>query len=272
MAYRTILVSLGMDPQAKPRLSAALELARQHQARVLGCFANTWSDVLFHDRQTRTMEHAKRALEESSRRCQQEFLDACKAGIIDGTFERKAKPTRKIEDLITASYGADLCIVSRTEQAGLDEGDLFTTLAEGVVMGAGCPVLVLPDNPGRQLGRNVLVAWKARREASRALRDSLPLLHKANSLTLMTIGAPDESDSLAPARAFLDAHNVIADFYADPAEDATAGEVMLNRASLVGADTLVMGAYGHARLRELVFGGATRHVLGSSKIALLMSH
>lgn len=161
--------------------------------------------------------------------------------------------------------------MSRDEPAAMDEGDIFLMLSESIVTAASCPVLVLPDNPQRAVGRSVLVAWKPRREAARALRDALPLLHKADAITVMTIGDIAE-DSVASVRAFLQAHEIHAEFSSDAGADSAAGEILLARARLLGCDTLVMRAYGHSRFRELVLGGATRLVLQSAPIAVPMSH
>jgi nucleotide-binding universal stress UspA family protein len=272
MAYRTVLVSLGIDPQAQSRLNTALALARRHQSRVIGCFANTWSDILFHDRKILAIDDARRAIDEYAKEAGPAFEVACKAAQVSGTFERKSKPTTKSNDLIAASLTADLCVVSRSEQAGLDEGDIFLTLAEAVVTAASCPVLVLPDNPPAALGRNILVAWKPRREAARALRDALPLLHAADNVIVTTISDAASEESVASLQAFLRAHGIRADVRRDQGSDGRAGEILLDQAARLGCDTLVMGAYGHSRFRELVLGGATRYVLERAPICVVMSH
>ncbi len=270
MAYRTILVSLGIDAPSKARRDVAIALAAAHGARLVGCFTSVWSDVFFRDQLIGTREHAIRVLEEQADKIRAEFETACAASNIDGVFRRDDGDMVKTDIVATAALSADLCVLSCGEKAGLDEGDIFQTLPESLIFAASCPVLLLPEGVRAVAARNILVAWKPRREAARAMRDAVPMLRKAERVTILTIGA-DEGRS-REARSFLQAHGVAAVLQEDPSLDLSAGEVILAEADRLGCDLLVMGAYGHTRFRELVLGGATRHVLLNSEIPILMSH
>jgi nucleotide-binding universal stress UspA family protein len=117
----------------------------------------------------------------------------------------------------------------------------------------------------------VLVAWNGGKEASRAARTALPLLQKAKRVLVITADEPRTRD-IDPARMadFLSARGVNAD--ARRCEKGEAAEVILTQAADIGADLVVSGAFGHARLREYVLGGATRTLLNASGPALFLSH
>jgi nucleotide-binding universal stress UspA family protein len=133
----------------------------------------------------------------------------------------------------------------------------------------------------RTLGDNVLLAWDGSREAARAAADALPLLQRARHVGVDIVRrrvhhdsrqSPDAPEGIDVA-AWLDAHGVRASFSTTPHHIGIGtGATLLNRASDLHADLLVMGAYGHTRARERVFGGVTRTMLESMTVPVLMSH
>ena len=143
---------------------------------------------------------------------------------------------------------------------------------------SGRPILVVP-NVGNfaDLGRRVVIGWNASREAARAVNDAMPLLTAAETVTVLTIDPregprahgelPGADISLHLAR-----HGVKAEIERTASADLPVGEVLLSRVADLGADLLVMGAYGHSRARELLLGGATRSLLRSMTLPVLMSH
>jgi nucleotide-binding universal stress UspA family protein len=158
-------------------------------------------------------------------------------------------------------------------------GPIFAEeLVTSVMLACGRPVLVVPYiGAAPTMGENVLVAWNGGREASRAIGDALPLLERAKRVTAIMVSANGDDDvgeHLAKARLFawLHAHGVDADVVRDEAPDIPTGQWLLSRAADLGSDLVVMGAYGHARMRELVLGGVTRTMLQAMTIPVLMSH
>jgi nucleotide-binding universal stress UspA family protein len=143
-------------------------------------------------------------------------------------------------------------------------------MAERLVTATGVPVLALPPGAARDLGRVVLVAWKGSPEAARAVHDALPFLRTAERVVLCAVGERSAA-GLDAAAAMLGRHQVRVQPERAGGTDAGAGEVLLAQAAAHGADLLVMGAYGHARVRELVFGGATRRVLCDATLPVLFS-
>jgi nucleotide-binding universal stress UspA family protein len=171
---------------------------------------------------------------------------------------------------------ADLVVVSQVNpdsDSGID-----TDFAERIVMDSGRPVLVVPAfGTFKRCGPRALVAWNGRREAARAAFDAVPLLQSCDSVQVTWLDPQDDMDvpgSLAGAElaTALARHGIKVTAEAMPTSGIGAGEALLSHASDLGADLLVMGAYGHSRTREYVFGGATRTILGSMTIPVLMSH
>ena len=127
------------------------------------------------------------------------------------------------------------------------------------------------------VGENVLVAWDGGREAARAIGDALPLLERAKHIDIVAVDDDGESDvgeRLAGARlgAWLHAHGIAAGVSHEEVRDIAIGEWLLDRVADLGSDLIVMGGYGHARMRELVLGGVTRTVLRSMPVPVLMAH
>ena len=171
---------------------------------------------------------------------------------------------------------ADLVVASQTdpEWALTDWLDIPDRLA----MESGRPVLIVPNTGAREeIGEKVLVAWNGRREAARAVFDALPILERAKSVKVVWINPRTERETAGDVPALdigaaLARHGVRCEATEVTRPRENAGKVLLDCAREGGADLLVMGCYGHTRLRELVFGGASRYVLSHMSIPVLMSH
>ena len=165
--------------------------------------------------------------------------------------EAEGDPVRLLAE---AAHASDLVVTSRGGALGT---------AEQLVTATGVPVLVLPPDAPRDFGRVVLVAWKGSPEAARAVHDALPFLQHAAAKRVVLCAVGEEAAAgLDDAAAMLERHGVpVQPERVDRTDGRSTGEILLAQAAAHGADLLVMGAYGHARLRELVFGGVTRHVL-----------
>ena len=155
---------------------------------------------------------------------------------------------------------------------------LAPNLVEQVVLYSARPTLILPY-AGRfdTLGANVMVAWDDSREAARALSDALPLLRRAKRVQVVSWNEMGDNDDPA-LRTRLDAlhrwlmwQGVTADVRVETS-DIDITNTMLARATDLNTDLIVMGAYGHARWAERVLGGATRGLLASMTVPVLMSH
>jgi nucleotide-binding universal stress UspA family protein len=178
------------------------------------------------------------------------------------------------ESALLHSRYSDLIVVGQSTFRG-DEPQEADILPEEIIFQAGRPVLIVPRyGTFASAGEHVLLAWKPTREATRAVHDALPLLMRAKSVTVMEVNPNPRGNHIAGADIahHLARHGVKANVSSTAASDIDVGDAILSRAADLSADLLVMGAYGHSRVREFVFGGATRAVLRSMTLPVLMSH
>ena len=184
--------------------------------------------------------------------------------------------------------GADLLVLSQPYLGSAHAA--AEQFASQLLLASSCPLLFVPrpQELGRSCGSRVLVAWDGGRQSARALRDALPLLQRAEQVTLHAYGSAEGTGArtLAPACDYLRSHGVQARHavrhkvdvdYASgsatlPSLGAGIDELLLSDAADLGADLLVMGGYGHSRAREWVLGGVTRSILGSMTLPVFMSH
>ena len=165
---------------------------------------------------------------------------------------------------------ADLVVVGRER-----EGEAVAMeVMEAALMATGRPVLLAPAAAPAAIGKVVAIAWKDTREAARAVDAARPFIDAAERVVILSVqeegGADDVScDRLCGALRWRNPSTSVRRF--QPGERAPA-DVLLDAASQVGADVLVMGGYSHSRLREMVLGGFTRHVLQGADIPVLMAH
>jgi nucleotide-binding universal stress UspA family protein len=148
-------------------------------------------------------------------------------------------------------------------------------LGEALVLGAGRPVILVPES-GTYSGtaKHVVCAWNNTREATRAVADALPLLRRAEKVSILSIDPAPPAHRIpgADIALHLARHGVKAEATTTYSGDLSVGDALLSRIADLGADFLVMGAYGHSRAREAIFGGATRDVLDHMTVPVLMSH
>ena len=181
-----------------------------------------------------------------------------------------------IECVLPYARTADLIVASQTDPMWLGSGQL--DIADQLVLESGRPVLIIPNSePRGSVGERVLVAWNGRREAARAAFDALPILQRAKAVKVVWVNP--QSEDAAPGDiptadicSALARHGVRCEGIDQIKPHVNVGETLLACARDIAADLLVMGCYGHARLREFVFGGASRHVLQHMSIPIVMSH
>ena len=168
-------------------------------------------------------------------------------------------------------------LVVQDRPYGISRLDLDATLAEAVLFAARVPLLILPHERALKTdGSRVMVGWDNSSAALNAVRAALPLLQTADQVQIAMIDPPkdatDRSDPGGAVARFLTGHDVSCDIAVMARSAPKIGEVLLTRARDAGCDLLVMGAYGHSRLREAIFGGTTRYVLGHAEMPVLMAH
>jgi nucleotide-binding universal stress UspA family protein len=162
----------------------------------------------------------------------------------------------------------DLVIVSRPYQdmqsAGLSS--IQTVLFDG-----GRPVLLIPTNKEVRIGEKVLISWNCTTESSRAIFSSLPILKKAKKVTVLTVEkVVTEGPSADDVVDLLLSHNIKADRVLLEREQKDIGSSIIEYSESIDADLIIKGAYTQSRLREIIFGGATRHLLLNSEIPIFL--
>jgi len=144
---------------------------------------------------------------------------------------------------------------------------------ESALFESGRPVLIAPPSPPRSLGTNVLIAWNCSTEQARTTADAMPFLREAARVAVATVeGATVAGPSGEQMARTLEANGVKAEPITLKSRKGGAGEVLLNKAEELGCDLIVKGAYTQSRLRQMIFGGTTRHILANAKLPVLMAH
>ncbi len=177
------------------------------------------------------------------------------------------------EDEMVARLGkvSDLVVSSRPNP-GSDRPPLM--MVHAAIFETGKPVLLLPLEPIETLGSNILIAWSGASEGARAVSAAMPLLEKADKVTVTTV---ESEKSLARVGAdelvqHLAWHGVTAAYEGITSDGRPAGELISAKAKDLGCDLMVMGAFTHSRLIQIILGGVTRHMMNASEIPILMSH
>jgi len=171
---------------------------------------------------------------------------------------------------------ADLVIVGQNDPDG--GTPQASAVVEQVLFSAGRPVLIVPYAGAHDMtGTRVLVGWKPGREAARAVNDALPLLALADSTTVFSVNPQIGIDAHgeepgADIALHLSRHGIKVQVEHTITPDVADADILLNQASEMAADLIVIGAYGHSRIREMVMGGVTRTLLKQMTVPVLMSH
>ncbi len=282
MTYKTVLVHCNDKRRIKTLLAPVVHLAEQDRAHLIGLAvvppvmviptgvpgAPDTMVVDEHCRAFRAELPEMKAIFESL---------ALGSGYVPAWREDDAGAGAVADRVLEYARAVDLVAVSQDDPDWPGSGHL--DVAERLIMESGRPVLVVP-NAGtfESVGRRVLVTWNARREAARAVFDALPILRRASEVRVVWVNPQSEREKALdiPAADICDAlarHGVACQATEQVAPRGTGvGDTLAACARDFGADLMVMGCYGHTRLRELVFGGASRHALSHMTLPVLMSH
>ncbi len=180
--------------------------------------------------------------------------------------------TTSEDDAFVGSHGRlfDLIVLGRP---GRGPRDPRMAPLEAALFESGRPVLIAPPTAPKEIGRNILVAWNASTEQARANASALPLLRDAAQVTVLSIeGWTTPGPTGEQAARFFRMDGVKATAVTIKTGSRSAGEAILDHAKSLGCDLIVKGAYTQSRLRQMIFGGATRHVLAAATLPVLMAH
>jgi nucleotide-binding universal stress UspA family protein len=277
MTYKTILLHVNDERRVAGLVDAAAILATRFDAHLIGLYVMppvpTYGVTSMGAGMINT---SLRTFREEASRIQAAFEKATK-GLPFATEWRSvdARDPGVAETIMDHGRACDLIIASQRDSDW--DFSMLLDEPERLAIESGRPVLILP-NKGTfgNLGRRITVAWNGNRESARATFDALPLLKQANHVRILWINPQDDPDAgdlpTAAIAANLARHGVLCEGRMLIADDAKVGDVLRADMEEDGSDLLVMGAYGRSRLREFIFGGATREVLRHMTVPVLMSH
>ncbi|CAO3406614.1 universal stress protein [Azospirillum largimobile] len=275
MPIKTILLHMANDDAHAGRMAVAAALAKRFSAHIHALYIATPvsmpAGATGRAASYGYMAEATAIAHENAERIEQEVRQA-----LDGLSYDWAVEEGDHVDLLAAraSY-ADLVVVAQS--AAVRAGDRISlhNIPDRLPLETATPVLVLPPSQPATaaIGRHALVAWKNSRESARAVRAAMPFLQEAESVTVLTVEPPGQrSEEAAALTEWLHRHGIAARPQSVIASGGEIGDMILSCCADQGADLLVMGSYGHSRLRELVLGGATREVLEGLTLPALMTH
>ncbi|MET3820796.1 nucleotide-binding universal stress UspA family protein [Burkholderia sp. PvR073] len=279
MSYKSMVVHLDTSTRAHSRLEFALRLARRFGAHLTGLFAVYTPEPHSFYVMAGSADYFREHREQRDER----------RAALERLFHAETARAKVPAAWVHADERANLAVPRAARLADLviagqsDPNDPETYIddqfAENLVLSAGRPVLFWPyTGEFPSIGERVIVAWDGGREATRAVHDAIPFLEHAKRTTVVAVvdGASEAATTRIPAA---DAALMLARHARDvnvldidSGDGSSVGDTLLSRAYETGSDLLVMGAYGHSHWRELVMGGATRTVLASMTLPVLMSH
>lgn len=177
-----------------------------------------------------------------------------------------------VDDAALASLARvyDITVVGRP-QSGMS-GPRMTTL-EAVLFESGRPLLIAPPTAPRSLGERIVISWNCSSESARTVAYAMPLLLKAREVTVLTVeGATSPGPSGKELADCLAVHGIEAREITTESGSRKPGAAILDEARRLGADLLIKGAYTQSRLRQMIFGGATSHILSNAELPVFMAH
>jgi len=284
MGFKDILVTVAGTTATEPGINFAVELARAHGSHLIGlsimepldlsAYFAPGSGFMAVDVIQEIENKHRQTVQAASAKIEASFRAACARAAI--SHEWRAAEGEPVEVGVLHAHYADLAITGQIDPGKPPPGN-WARLPEQLALASGRPALIVPY-AGRfdTAGNRVLVAWSRTRESARAINDAMPILERASQVTVLSINARRGEDANdlpgADIAQHLARHGVKAEAAATVAEDIDVGNTLLSRAADLGADLIVMGCYGHSRMRELILGGATREILRHMTVPVLMSH
>jgi nucleotide-binding universal stress UspA family protein len=274
MAFKTIMVQLDVDTIAAPRISMAWDLAQRQEADLIGFCAAEPHFVMPAGTDDQAASKAIWSqVEEIEGRLnclREEFLSTVKGsnraswcGEIGNPTGQLALKARAADLIVTGSPAVDLVV---DHHRSLDTA--------GLILAAGRPILVASETYAPIKAESILIAWNDTREARRALVDAMPFLITARDVVIVTVdnGDPGSRDNVADVELFLARHGVKARSEVLDARHSEPAELLLRIGQEITADLMVLGGYGHSRVREMTFGGVTRSVLRCGSLHRFISN
>ncbi|NQV46274.1 MAG: universal stress protein [Rhodospirillaceae bacterium] len=288
MTIRTILVPVDGSEASRPALQAAFTLGRDLGAYVCALHVNVDSKdavpLLGEGMSAAIIEEmiqlSEKDSQERAAKAKAMFDEMCASMSMplserppasEGASAELTNVTGH-EDEVMALKGrlSDLIVQARPTE----KSDASATMTiNASLFETGRPVLMAPPSPPARIGHKIAVSWNGSAEASKAVAAAMPLIRKAHNVVVLTVESDKVPSGIAPELVdYFARHGVATEVKTLAASGSQVGEAVLAECKAMGADLLVMGAYTHSRMRQLILGGVTRHVLENAEIPVLMAH
>lgn len=270
---RSILLHVHDDEGLEARLQAALDVARAFDGH-LTCLQPVALDFAVPGDLYGTMvAEILPVMQEAADNLRERISTRLAGEDVAWDWNQEEGPSRPL--LIRAEALADLVVLGARDPVSNGKGP--SSLAGHLAVHGRSPMLVVPETTrSLDLAGPAVIGWNGSLEAARALRGAIPLLHKASSVTLanVTERANDPSQAMAAvdAAGYLSRHDIRSEIVEIGRGSETIGQALSNAAKARGASLLVIGAYGHARSLETVFGGVTRELFADPPLPVLTAH
>jgi nucleotide-binding universal stress UspA family protein len=279
------ILAVVADGDPGPVLATALSVAQRFKGHIVGLHAVTTEYAVVFGGEMgfsissevdRTLEREGQERREQARRVFREFMagqkvpiGAAGAGEIGPTAEWREEEGRQNAVVGTLGRVFDLIVVEQPAKlASLTEATLEDALFE-----SGRPVLMAPPNHRGTIGDTVVIAWNGSSETARTVAFAMPFLAQAADVQVVSVeGGMTPGPSAEDLARSLTRSGIPATWRHAVGKSRTPGETFLDEAMASGADLLVKGAYTQSRLRQMIFGGATRHIIMDAKIPVIMAH
>jgi nucleotide-binding universal stress UspA family protein len=280
IAYKTLLVNVDDSAGSALRIAVASRLAQHFGAKLIGVYLVPTAPLTPSVSALLPQTMVEQRLAESGeaqKRAEARFRTAAAGALDADALVWRAPAGDPMRAIVAHARGADLVVIGQPDP-GDPESGFAGELANAAILASGRPVLVVPYVGGKDpFGETVLFALDHSRESARAMADALPLLARARKVVIVAI-TPTADEELADKEArvqaltYLAGHGIHAEARHLGLPHAAIGETLLSLTADIGADLIVMGAYGHTRLQEMVVGGVTRTMLDAMTVHVLMSH
>jgi nucleotide-binding universal stress UspA family protein len=277
-SFKQILVHLDPTAAMPDRLAGACTVAARQGAALSALYAVTpaFIELPFAPEIGPTLAADLVALDDERRDTALKAFDrvVSRAGTTADWSQTDEVPTTGA--FVQQAYFADLLVLGQYNPADPDSRCLPVDFVQSVVLDGGRPALVVPHVGWKgNIGSTVAIAWKETPEAARAVTAALPFLQQARQVHILAWGEPEVpriGGKTLDLDGYLKLHGVSATWHREGPEPSGIGELLLSRIFDLGADLLVMGCYGHSRAREWILGGASRAILRSMTLPVLMAH
>lgn len=278
MAIRDLAVAYNGSANSKAALSLAIQMCKKYDAALTGLYVRLPLDVEPHVRRWMSkniLESLSKAGDKAVESTEADFRETITAAGFDGVAEWLVAEGETNEMLARLARYHDILVIGQFSKAGEARERVR---AEDLVQRTGRPLVIVPNGyEVRPFAEYAAVAWDGSRPAARALADAMHILETKKRLDVVRVGTAKTPASGRRATGrdivrHLERHGIAAHAVALTAGRDGIGQAILEHCDKNGPDVLVMGAYGHARLREDMFGGVTRHILQHMNVPVFMTH